>query len=121
MKSSLFLKGIDTSGVSLYSKFVTIVLLLDSVLNFYGTSDTSLSSVLQVFCITVYFCFYLRNSKTVFKVSNVPHNFVIYFAYLIVVSIIANFSFPIGYIRILLWYFVLFNTIEFRYLLKSYQ
>lgn len=117
MKSSLFLKGIDTSGVSWYSKFVTIVLLLDSVLDFYGTSDTSFSAVLQAFCIVVYFCFYLRNRD----LYNVPTFFVIYFVYLIAVSIIANYSFPIGYLKILLWYFVFFNAIDFRYLLKSYQ
>lgn len=113
-------KDLNTSKVSLFSKFVTIVLLLDSVLNIYGTEATSLAAVVQAVCIFIYLVFFATKKSLSSQISNLPRWFLWYFLYLIAISAVTG-SFPIGNIKILLWYVVFFNVIDIRYLIKSYQ
>lgn len=114
------IKDGNTSSVSLFSKFVTIVLLLDSILNIYGTEALSLAAIVQAVCIVIYLLLFAPRKRLSLQISKLPKWFVWYFLYLIVISA-ATGSFPIGNIKILLWYVVFYNVIDIRYLVKSYQ
>lgn len=120
MNNTLFIKDINTSNVPFFSKLVTIVLLLDSVLSIYGTEATSVSAIVQAVCVIVYVLFYAPRKKISSQIGSLPRWLIWYFLYLIAISA-ATGSFPLGNIKILLWYIVFFNVIDIRFLLKSYQ
>lgn len=113
-------KDINTNNVSLFSKFVTLVLLLDSILNIYGTEALSVAAIVQAVCIIIYLLFFAQRKSLSQQIDNLPRWFLWYFLYLIAISAVTG-SFPIGNIKILLWYIVFFNVIDIRYLIKSYQ
>lgn len=115
------IKGYNVSGVSFFSKFVTLLLLLDNVLVIYGTEATSISSILQLICILVYFVFLGGFHNLHKRIVNVPKFINCYFFYLILLTFTISTILPIGYLKIILWYIVFFNVIDYRYLLKSYQ
>lgn len=120
MNSISNIKDPITSKVSIFSKFVTIVLLLDSVLNIYGTEATSVGAIVQAVCIFVYTVFFATRKSLSLQIANLPRWLIWYFLYLLAITATTG-SFPIGHVRILLWYIVFFNIIDIRYFVNTYQ
>jgi len=114
------LKKLDTCKVSPFSKFVTIVLLLDTVLNIYGTEATSVSAIVQAICIFIYIVFFAPHKSISLQIASLPRWLIWYFLYSLLTTAFTG-SFPIGNIKIVLWYIVFFNVIDLRYLFKCYQ